>query len=139
MDDESNMSEPNRLLIDESVSSSAPASPSCSNSFKMATNAAHANTASKTPTSAKRKANRITDFIEDKTSRIRSYFRRRHVPLKKAFEMDLQCGTQTLLVQISEDIDECLFYGHDKLVQMFLSQQGISVVNVNDFIAEGTY
>ena len=85
----------------------------------------------------KRKVNRITEYIEDQKDRIRSYFRRRHVPLKRAFDMDLQCGTQTFLIQISDDIEECLYYGNDKLVQKFLSEQGLSLSNVNDFIANG--
>merc|ERR1711997_1012868 len=84
----------------------------------------------------KRKVNRITEFIEDKTARVRSYFRRRHVPLKRAFDMDLQCGTQTFLIQISDDIEECLYYGNDKLVQKFISEQGLSLANVNSFIAD---
>ena len=87
----------------------------------------------------KRKVNRITEYIEDQKDRIRSYFRRRHVPLKRAFDMDLQCGTQTFLIQISDDIEECLYYGNDKLVQKFLSEQGLSLANVNDFIANGMF
>ena len=53
--------------------------------------------------------------------------------------MDLQCGTQTFLIQISDDIEECLYYGNDKLVQKFLSEQGLSLSNVNDFIANGMF
>ena len=89
-----------------------------------------------TPKSS-RKGHRITEFIQDKALRIKSYFRRRHVPFKRAFDMDLQCGTQSFLMQISDDIEECLYYGHDKLVKNFLSSEGVNLVFVNDFIAEG--
>ena len=89
-----------------------------------------------TPKSS-RKGHRITEFIQDKALRIKSYFRRRHVPFKRAFDMDLQCGTQSFLMQISDDIEECLYYGHDKLVKKFLSSEGVNLALVNDFIAEG--
>ena len=60
------------------------------------------------------------------------------MPLKRAFDMDLQCGTQTFLIQISDDIEECLYYGHDKLVDKFMNDKnGLSLANVNAFIAEG--
>lgn len=131
MDDDSNMSEPNRLLIDESVSSSAPASPSCSSQQQPKMAAVIPKTT--------RKGHRITQFIEDKTLRVRSYFRRRHIPFKRAFELDLQCGTQSLLLQIDEDIEECLYYGHDKLVEQFLSNEGINLAHANNIIVEGIY
>ena len=155
MDEDSNMSEPSRLLIDESISS-APASPGhllpnsatikagMDSSIKMASEtitseADISSNLSPNKSENKRKVNRITEFIEDKTARIRSYFRRRHVPLKRAFDMDLQCGTQTFLIQISDDIEECLYYGNDKLVQKFISEQGLSLANVNSFIADGMF
>ena len=53
--------------------------------------------------------------------------------------MDLQCGTQSFLMQISDDIEECLYYGHDKLVKKFLSSEGVNLALVNDFIAEGNW
>ena len=37
-------------------------------------------------------------------SKIHSYFWRTHVPLKRAFNFDLQCGTQTFLIQISDNM-----------------------------------
>lgn len=153
MDEDSNMSD-DRLLIDESaVSSSAPASPTRTSCTlpKLTTTNTGATTSTTmnsetTPTTkmatvsekSVRKCNRITEFIEDKQQRTRSYFRRRHVPLKRAFDMDLQCGTQTFLIQISDDIEECLYYGHDKLVDKFMNDKnGLSLANVNAFIAEG--
>lgn len=84
-----------------------------------------------------RRGNRYAGFIQDNRLRIKSYFRRRHVPLKKAFDMDLQCGTQTFLMQISDDIQECLYYGADGLISAFLSQEGLSLNHVNQFISEG--
>jgi len=159
------MSEPSRLLIDENVSSApaspghlvpnsttVKAGMDYSTAPKMATmqncpatNGACLDTSMNMSMDTsvnlspkekeKRKVNRITEYIEDQKDRIRSYFRRRHVPLKRAFDMDLQCGTQTFLIQISDDIEECLYYGNDKLVQKFLSEQGLSLANVNDFIA----
>ena len=147
------MSEPNRLLVDESISSSAPASPGhlqqhntkAGDSTKMASSNADMTINLSPPLTGNgksggtRKFNRITEFIEDKTQRIRSYFRRRHVPLKRAFDMDLQCGTQTFMLQISDDIEECLYYGNDKLVQKFLTDQGLNLANVNSFITDGMF
>ena len=40
-------------------------------------------------------------------------------------------------MQISDDIEECLYFGHDKLVNKFLSSEGVNLASVNDFIAEG--
>ena len=138
MDEDSNMDEEsNRLLIDESVvSSSAPASPPTSSSqLQVPNNAKMAATGTKTT----RKGHRITEYIQDKSLRMKSYFRRRCVPFKRAFDMDLQCGTQSLLVQISDDIEECLYYGHDRLVQKFLSSEGINFVHVDAIILEGNH
>ena len=145
MDEDSNMSEPNRLLIDETAvsSASAPASPPPSSSGQRPNAAAAGGAVAKMATTPQqtnkttRRGHRITEFIEDKNTRIRSYFRRRHVPLKRAFDMDLQCGTQTFMVQICDDIEECLYYGHDKLVRRFLDPGGLSIAHVNAFISEG--
>lgn len=125
MEQDSNFTESNRLLIDESF----PVPENLDNEVdksKMAT-----------PKSSRKVARKITEFIEDKNLRVKSYFRRRHVPLKRAFDMDLQCGTQTFMIQISTDIEEVLYYGHDKLVKNFLNQDGVTLQFVSDFIVEG--
>ncbi len=158
MDEDSNMSPgEHRLLIDEATTQSAPASPPDKNNSSSVANANNAGqkqeqqfssankTTSKmaTPTSATktplRKGQRITEFIEDKASRIKSYFRRRHVPFKRAFDLDLQCGSRSLLVQVSDDIEECLYFGHDSLVKMFLKPKGLNFGHVNSLIADGKF
>ena len=74
----------------------------------------------------KRQCPRITEYIQNRQSRLKSYFRRRHVPFKRTFDMDLQCGTCSLLVQISDDIEECLYFGDERLVERFLDHvQGL--------------
>lgn len=50
---------------------------------------------------------------------------------------DLQCGTKSLLVQVCDDIEECLYFGHDKLVEKFLSSDGINLQHANELIQEG--
>ena len=50
---------------------------------------------------------------------------------------DLQCGSMSLLVQVCEDIEECLYFGDEKLVDKFLSAEGIKLAHVNDLITEG--
>ena len=58
--------------------------------------------------SGKKQCPKITQYIADKPARLKSYFRRRHVPFKRTYDMNLQCGTTSLLIQISDDIEECL-------------------------------
>ena len=43
----------------------------------------------------------IKDFILDKPFRIRSYLRRRPIPLKRCLELDVQCGTKSFHLQDS--------------------------------------
>ena len=133
MDEESD-----RLLIDETAAmpSSSAAEEATASSFGSSSELKQPKMAGTTPKTT-RKGHRITEYIEDKSQRIRSYFRRRHVPFKRAFDMDLQCGTQSLLIQICDDIEECLYYGHDSLVQKFLTSEGINFVYCDDFISEG--
>ena len=50
---------------------------------------------------------------------------------------DLQCGSMSLLIQVCEDIEECLYFGDEKLVDKFLSAEGIKLAHVNDLITEG--
>ena len=88
----------------------------------------------------KRQCPRITEYIKDRTLRIKSYFRRRHVPFKRAFDMNLQCGTSSLLIQISDDIEECLYFGDDRLVERFLDpMQGLRLSHVHQIIQHGKY
>lgn len=130
------------LLVDESVvSSSAVVEQPAPCSSPLADQAGMTMIKMATPSSSSKKesrrGNRYAEFIQDNRLRLKSYFRRRHVPLKKAFDMDLQCGTLTFLMQISDDIQECLYYGHDGLISAFLSPQGLSLSLVNNFIEEG--
>ena len=138
MDEESD-----RLLIDETAA--MPSSSSAAEEATASSLIGHSSSNSElkqpkmagTTPKTTRKGHRITEYIEDKSQRIRSYFRRRHVPFKRAFDMDLQCGTQSLLIQICDDIEECLYYGHDSLVEKFLTPEGINFVYCDDFISEG--
>ena len=86
----------------------------------------------------KRQCPKITQYITDRPSRLKSYFRRRHVPFKRIFDMNLQCGTSSLLIQISDDIEECLFHGEESLVEPFLDPgQGLKLSQVTQIIQQG--
>ena len=81
---------------------------------------------------AKKHCPKITQYIANRSARLKSYFRRRHVPFKRTYDMNLQCGTTSLLIQISDDIEECLYYGDDRLVDQFLDTgQGANIYLVN--------
>lgn len=79
---------------------------------------------------------RITEFIADKQLRLRSYIRRRPIPFKRMAEMDAACGTKSLLLQFCPDFDECLYNGDEVLVERFLSDDGLKVVNVEDMMSK---
>ena len=52
--------------------------------------------------------------------------------------MNLQCGTSSLLIQISDDIQECLYHGDEKLVERFLDTgQGLRLSHVHQDIQQG--
>ena len=88
--------------------------------------------------SGKKQCPKITQYIADKPARLKSYFRRRHVPFKRTYDMNLQCGTTSLLVQISDDIEECLYHGDERLVEQFLDTgQGVNLSLVNQIIQQG--
>merc|ERR1712020_834705 len=85
----------------------------------------------------KRQCPKITQYIADKPARLKSYFRRRHVPFKRTYDMNLQCGTTSLLIQISDDIEECLYHGDERLVEQFLDTgQGVNLSLVNQIIQQ---
>ena len=87
---------------------------------------------------AKRHCPKITQYIKDRPSRLKSYFRRRHIPFKRTFDMNLQCGTTSLLIQISDDIEECLYHGDERLVERFLDTgQGLRLSHVHQIIQQG--
>ena len=51
--------------------------------------------------------------------------------------MNLQCGTKSLLIQISDDIEECLYHGDDNLVDQFLDTgQGVNISLVHQMIQQ---
>ncbi len=80
---------------------------------------------------------RITEFIADRQLRIKSYIRRRPIPFKRVAEMDAACGTRSLLVQYCPDFDECLYNATTEnaaLVDMFLSEAGVRITNVEDLV-----
>lgn len=87
--------------------------------------------------SGKKLCPKITQYIKDKPARLKSYFRRRHVPFKRTYDMNLQCGTKSLLIQISDDIEECLYHGDDNLVDQFLDTgQGVNISLVHQMIQQ---
>ena len=89
-------------------------------------------------TNTKRQCPKITHFIQDRQQRLKSYFRRRIVPFKRTYDMNLQCGTSSLLIQISDDIQECLYHGDEKLVELFLdTSQGLRLSHVHQDIQQG--
>ena len=51
-------------------------------------------------------------------------------------EMDAACGTKSLLLQFCPDFDECLYNGDEVLVERFLSDDGLKVVNVEDMMSK---
>lgn len=79
---------------------------------------------------------RITEFIQDKQLRLRSYVRRRPIPFKRIAELDAACGTKSFLLQFCPDFDECLFSGPDELVSLFLSDSGIRFTDVEKAVAK---
>jgi len=79
---------------------------------------------------------KISDFILDKPFRIRSYLRRRPIPLKRCLELDVQCGTRSFHLQISRDIDEAVYCGAKELVDLFLSKEGIKLSNLHNMLME---
>ena len=88
--------------------------------------------------SSKKLCPKITQYIADKPARLKSYFRRRHVPFKRTYDMNLQCGTTSLLIQVSDDIEECLYHGDERLVDQFLDTgQGVNLSLVNQIIQQG--
>ena len=50
---------------------------------------------------------------------------------------DLQCGSKSLLVQVCDDIAECLYFGDESLVQSFLSEDGIRFQQIGKLLQEG--
>ena len=51
---------------------------------------------------AQKPRRKLNDFIEDKSLRIRSFLRRRQIPLKRIIDLDIQCGTCSFALQASK-------------------------------------
>jgi hypothetical protein len=82
---------------------------------------------------------KISDFIHDKSFRIRSYLRRRPIPLKRCMELDIQCGTKSFHLQINRDIDEAVYCGASELVDLFLDPSGLKLSDVNNILNFSKY
>lgn len=82
---------------------------------------------------------KIAGFILDKSLRIRSYARRRPIPLKRIIEIDIQCGTKSFMIQINNDFEEAVYCGNNDLVKCFLSPQGLKISDVNSVLVSGKY
>ena len=48
--------------------------------------------------------------------------------------MDEYCDTHSLLVQLSEDFDECLYFGPAEMVRQFGAAEGIRISNLEELI-----
>ena len=86
------------------------------------------------------KRKKISDFITDKSLRVRSYVRRRPIPLRRVSEIDVQCGTKSFLLQICHDFEEAVYCGHSDLVKCFLNESGgLKISDVNRILIAGKY
>ena len=76
-----------------------------------------------------------SDFIFDKTLRLKSLFRRRGIPFRRCSELDIQCGTRSFHLQISRDTDEAVYAGSAELVKLFLSSDGLKLSDLNQMLS----
>ena len=79
----------------------------------------------------------IKNLITDKPFRIRSYLRRRPVPLKRCLELDVQCATKSFHLQINADIDEAVYCGAADMLALFLSPEGLRLSEVCRLLEAG--
>ena len=77
-----------------------------------------------------------SDFIFDKTLRLKSFFRRRGVPFRRCSELDIQCGTRSFHLQVSRDTDEAVYAGSADLVKLFLSSDGLKLSDLNQMVSD---
>ena len=77
-----------------------------------------------------------SDFIFDKTLRLKSFFRRRGIPFRRCSELDVQCGTKSFHLQISRDTDEAVYAGAADLVRLFFSNDGLKVSDLNQMLRD---
>jgi len=90
----------------------------------------------KLPNTVKRKS---CEYIPNKALRLKSYIRRRPIPLKRVAELDTQCGTKSFMCQICIDFNEVIYTGHHDLVKCFTSQGGLKLSDVNSLLLSGRY
>nr|XP_040572394.1 LOW QUALITY PROTEIN: uncharacterized protein LOC121121511 [Lepeophtheirus salmonis] len=72
-------------------------------------------------------SNKPAEYVSDKGLRLRSYFRRRPVPFKRAVDLDMQVGSATFLVSLCEEVEECTYVGDEELVHQFLDPKGLQL------------
>ena len=77
-----------------------------------------------------------SDFIFDKTLRLKSFFRRRGIPFRRCSELDVQCGTRSFHLQISRDTDEAVYAGSPDLVKLFFSHDGLKLSDLNKILRD---
>jgi len=82
---------------------------------------------------------KLNDFIADKSLRVRSFLRRRPIPLKRLLELDIQCGTHSFALQANAEVEEVVYCGSKELVDCFLSRDGLKVSDVNSLIVAAKY
>ena len=90
----------------------------------------------KLPNTVKRKS---CEYIPNKALRLKSYIRRRPIPLKRVAELDTQCGTKSFMCQICIDFNEVIYTGHHDLVKCFTSQSGLKLSDINSLLLSGRY
>ena len=74
---------------------------------------------------------KISNYITDRAFRIKSFQRRRSIPLKRLADLDRSCGTKSFLLQVNPEVDEAVYYGVPSLVERFLSKDGLKLSDVN--------
>ena len=85
------------------------------------------------------KRKKIAGYIAEKSLRVRSYVRRRPIPLKRVHEIDVQCGTKSFFLQICQDFEEAVYCGNSDLVKCFLGEAGLKISDVNQILVAGKY
>jgi hypothetical protein len=85
------------------------------------------------------KKKRTCDLFVSKSLRLKSYVRRRPIPLKRLTELDAQCGTKSFTCQILLEMGEAIYTGHPELVKCFTSEAGLKLSDINNILVSGRY
>ena len=94
---------------------------------------------SKQPKDSSSKRKKVLNYIAEKSLRIRSYVRRRPIPLKRIHDIDIQCGSKSFILQVNNDLDEVVYCGNPELLKCFLSPTGLKISDANSVLVAGRY